>query len=150
MRDRNHTFNVNCALESETFHPSPGDCWSHSAFTLKIMSNVIIQYLLFQERESSPPTKYEPEKKDTKPEKPKFRKPLPPPMDFNQLLKLAEQKKSEPIEIGKKKETVTEMEPGAERPMTKKQKREYEEEMARRQRRQERLDAEKGGAKKGM
>lgn len=72
-------------------------------------------------------------------------------MDFNQLLKLAEQKKSEPIDIGKRKEVVAEMEPGAERPMTKKQKREYEEEMARRQRRQERLDAEKGGGgvKKG-
>lgn len=62
-------------------------------------------------------------------------------MDFNQLLKLAEQKKSEPIEAAKK--VVPEQE--AERPMTKKQKREYEEEMARRQRRQERLEAEKGG-----
>uniref|UniRef100_A0A2A4JDT7 Protein SPT2 homolog n=1 Tax=Heliothis virescens TaxID=7102 RepID=A0A2A4JDT7_HELVI len=100
------------------------------------------------ERESSPPTPYEPEKKDSKPDKPKFRKPAPPPMDFNQLLKLAEQKKSQPIEIGKKKEVVTEMESGAERLMTKKQKREYEEEMARRQRRQERLDAEKSGGRK--
>lgn len=69
-------------------------------------------------------------------------------MDFNQLLKLAEQKKSEPIEIGKKKEIVTEAEPGAERPMTKKQKREYEEEMARRQRRQERMEAEKAGGRR--
>nr|XP_021188886.2 protein SPT2 homolog [Helicoverpa armigera] len=102
------------------------------------------------ERESSPPTRYEPEKdkKESKPDKPKFRKPAPPPMDFNQLLKLAEQKKSEPIEIGKKKEVVTEMESGTERLMTKKQKREYEEEMARRQRRQERLEAEKSGARK--
>ncbi|KAJ8725272.1 hypothetical protein PYW07_016230 [Mythimna separata] len=100
------------------------------------------------ERESSPPTKYEPEKKEVKPEKPKFRKPAPPPMDFNQLLKLAEQKKSQPIEIGKKKEAISEAEPGAERPMTKKQRREYEEEMARRQRRLERLEGEKGGGKK--
>lgn len=101
------------------------------------------------ERDLSPPTKYEPEKKETKPEKPKFRKPLPPPMDFNQLLKLAEQKKSEPIEIGKKKEVVAESEAGPERLMTKKQKRDYEEEMARRQRRLERLEAERNGGKKG-
>lgn len=100
------------------------------------------------ERDLSPPTKYEPEKKETKPEKPKFRKPLPPPMDFNQLLKLAEQKKSEPIEIGKKKEVVAESEAGPERLMTKKQKRDYEEEMARRQRRLERLEAERNGGKK--
>lgn len=64
-------------------------------------------------------------------------------MDFNQLLKLAEQKKSEPIEVGAKKAVSDGPEP--ERPMTKKQKREYEEEMARRQRRLERLEAEKGG-----
>ncbi|CAH0628591.1 unnamed protein product [Chrysodeixis includens] len=100
------------------------------------------------ERDSSPPTRYEPEKKESKPDKPKFRKPAPPPMDFNQLLKLAEQKKSEPIEIGKKKEVVAETESGPERLMTKKQKREYEEEMARRQRRQERIDAQKAGGKK--
>lgn len=94
---------------------------------------------------SSPPQKYEPEKKkDEKPEKPKFRKPAPPPMDFNQLLKLAEQKKSEPLEVVVKK-VVSEAEP--ERPMTKKQRREYEEEMARRQRRQERMEAEKSGRK---
>ncbi|XP_028161829.1 protein SPT2 homolog [Ostrinia furnacalis] len=97
------------------------------------------------EKEDSP-TRYEPEKEkkkeESKSDKPKFRKPAPPPMDFNQLLKLAEQKKSEPIEVGAKK-VVSESEP--ERPMTKRQRREYEEEMARRQRRQERLDAEKGG-----
>lgn len=66
-------------------------------------------------------------------------------MDFNQLLKLAEQKKSEPIDVGAKKAAA---EPEPERLMTKKQKREYEEELARRQRRQERLDAEKTGGKK--
>ncbi|XP_047545938.1 protein SPT2 homolog [Vanessa atalanta] len=94
----------------------------------------------------SPPQKYEPEKKkDEKPEKPKIRKPAPPPLDFNQLLKLAEQKKSVPIEVATKK-LVTEPEP--DRLMTKKQKREYEEEMARRQRRQERIDAEKAGGRK--
>ncbi|XP_041973033.1 protein SPT2 homolog isoform X2 [Aricia agestis] len=98
------------------------------------------------DRESSPPEKYEPEKKkDDKPDKPKFRKPAPPPMDFNQLLKLAEQKKSEPIEIAAKKAAA---EPEPERPMTKKQKREYEEEKARRQRQLERLEAEKGGIRK--
>ncbi|XP_052737921.1 protein SPT2 homolog isoform X2 [Bicyclus anynana] len=98
-----------------------------------------------KERESSPPQKYEPErKKDEKAEKPKFRKPAPPPMDFNQLLKLAEQKKSEPLEVAIKK-AIPESE--SVRPMTKKQKREYEEEMARRQRRQERMEAEKSGRK---
>lgn len=71
---------------------------------------------------------------------------MPPPMDFNQLLKLAEQKKSEPLEVAQKKAAA---ETESERLMTKKQKREYEEEMARRQRRQERIDAEKNGGKKG-
>lgn len=66
-------------------------------------------------------------------------------MDFNQLLKLAEQKKSEPIELATKKVAS---EPEPERPMTKKQKREYEEEMARRQRKQMRLEAEKSGGRK--
>lgn len=101
------------------------------------------------ERDQSPPSKYEPEKEkkreDAKPDKPKIRKPLPPPMDFNQLLKLAEQKKGDPLEVVQKKSAV---ETEKERLMTKKQKREYEEEMARRQRRQERLDAEKNGKKK--
>lgn len=87
--------------------------------------------------------KYEPEKK--KDEKPKIRRPMPPPMDFNQLLKLAEQKKAEPIEVAPKKQVTESAEP--ERLMTKKQKKEYEEEMARRQRRQERIEAEKEGRK---
>ncbi|CAH4036102.1 protein SPT2 homolog [Pieris brassicae] len=98
--------------------------------------------------ESSPPQKYEPERekeKDKKSDKPKIRRPAPPPMDFNQLLKLAEQKKSEPIDISAPKKTVVEPEP--DRLMTKKQKREYEEEMARRQRRQERIEAAKAGQK---
>lgn len=100
------------------------------------------------ERESSPPTKYEPEKKkeDSKPEKPKIRKQAPPPIDFNQLLKLAEQKKSEPIEVAAKKQSI---EQETDRLMTKKQKKEYEEELARRQRRQERLEAEKAASRKG-
>ncbi|KAI5645136.1 SPT2 chromatin protein domain-containing protein [Phthorimaea operculella] len=102
-----------------------------------------------RDRDGSPPSKYEPEKekkKDEKPEKPKIRKPMPPPMDFNQLLKLAEQKKSEPIVVGDKKPKV-ESSSEPERLMTKRQRREYEEEMARRQRRLERLEAEKSGKK---
>lgn len=100
------------------------------------------------ERESSPPQKYEPEKKkDEKPEKPKFRKPMPPPMDFNQLLKLAEEKKSAPVEVAPKP-VVTKPTEGPDRPMTKKQRREYEEEMARRQRRLERMEAEKNGKRR--
>ncbi|CAH0396987.1 unnamed protein product [Chilo suppressalis] len=97
------------------------------------------------DRDESPPTKYEPEKEKKKDDKPKIRKAAPPPMDFNQLLKLAEQKKSEPLDVLAKK-TAAEQE--TERLMTKKQKREYEEEMARRQRRQERLEAEKGNGRK--
>ncbi|KAG6453566.1 hypothetical protein O3G_MSEX008213 [Manduca sexta] len=100
------------------------------------------------EKEQSPPTRYEPEKEkrreDSKSDKPKPRRPAPPPMDFNQLLKLAEQKKSEPLEAVQKKAL---QESETERLMTKKQKREYEEEMARRQRRQERIDAEAKGGK---
>lgn len=104
-------------------------------------------FIKVADRESSPPSKYEPEKKkEEKPEKPKIRKPVPPPMDFNQLLKLAEQKKSEPVGIGSVKKATSEPEP--EKLMTKKQRREYEEEMARRQRRQERMDAEKAGGRK--
>lgn len=66
-------------------------------------------------------------------------------MDFNQLLKLAEQKKTEPVEVAQKKLVAESSVP--ERLMTKKQKREYEEEMVRRQRRQERIDADKAGRK---
>jgi len=104
---------------------------------------------MFLEGGSSPPSKYEPDnekKEPSKLDKPKIRKPMPPPMDFNQLLKLAEQKKSEPLEVTQKKAVV---ESDTDRLMTKKQKREYEEEMARRQRRQERLEAEKNSGKKG-
>lgn len=71
---------------------------------------------------------------------------MPPPMDFNQLLKLAEKKKTEPVEVAVKKQVA---EPEPDRLMTKRQKREYEEEMARRQRRQERIEAEKTDHKKG-
>lgn len=101
---------------------------------------------MIADRELSPPQRYEPEpKRDEKSDRPKIKKPAPPPMDFNQLLKLAEQKKSEPIELATKKVAS---EPEPERPMTKKQKREYEEEMARRQRKQMRLEAEKSGGRK--
>lgn len=96
---------------------------------------------LVEEKDPSPPPQ---EKK--KDEKPKIRRPAPPPMDFNQLLKLAEQKKAEPV-LGVAPIPKKSTEPEPERLMTKKQKREYEEEMARRMRRQERLDAEKSGRK---
>lgn len=67
---------------------------------------------------------------------------MPPPMDFNQLLKLAEQKKSEPIDTAVPKKIVSEGE--LERPMTKKQRKEYEEEMARKMRRQQEMEHKKG------
>ncbi|XP_046666097.1 protein SPT2 homolog [Homalodisca vitripennis] len=65
---------------------------------------------------------------EPKPKKPK--KMAPPPMDFNSLLKLAEQKQFEPIQIEKKVKEDEE-----ERPMTKKQKLEYERERESRERR---------------
>lgn len=103
---------------------------------------------MLSDKELSPPPKYEPERrKDEKSEKPKIRKPAPPPMDFNQLLKLAEKKKSEPIDVVAKK---LQAEPEPDRLMTKKQKKDYEDELARRQRRQERIDAEKGLSRKGI
>ncbi|GBP07082.1 Protein SPT2 homolog [Eumeta japonica] len=90
------------------------------------------------DREASPVSPLEADKEvEEKCVKPKIKKIAPPPMDFNQLLKLAEQKKSEPLEVAIKKPVV---ETETERPMTKKQKREYEEEMARRMRRQQRLE----------
>lgn len=105
---------------------------------------------MFSGRDESPPSKYDPEKErrdeKLKSDKPKIRKPMPPPIDFNQLLKLAEQKKSEPLEAEKKK--AEDKPKDGERLMTKRQKQEYEEEVARRQRRQERLDAEKSGGRK--
>uniref|UniRef100_A0A6B2EH94 Protein SPT2 homolog n=1 Tax=Phlebotomus kandelakii TaxID=1109342 RepID=A0A6B2EH94_9DIPT len=61
-----------------------------------------------------------------KEEKPKVKKPPPPPVDFHSLLKLAEKKQFEPIEIVqevKKKEKP-------ERPMTQKEKLEHEERQA--------------------
>lgn len=83
---------------------------------------------------SPPPSRPEAEKK--KEDKPKLRKPMPPPMDFNQLLKLAEQKKMEPVEpLAVAKKVIAESEPA--RPMTKRQRKEYEEELARKMRRQQ-------------
>ncbi|GAB0091401.1 hypothetical protein DMENIID0001_062420 [Sergentomyia squamirostris] len=61
-----------------------------------------------------------------KDEKPKMKKPPPPPVDFASLLKLAEKKQHEPIEIVqevKKKEDTK-------RPMTQKEKEEFEREQA--------------------
>lgn len=95
---------------------------------------------------------YEPEKEsytareeeEKKEERPKVRKPLPPPLDFNQLLKIAAEKKSQPLVIPVKK---SEKEPEPERLMTKKQKREYEEEQARREARQRRLQEKESGSK---
>ncbi|XP_054261780.1 protein SPT2 homolog [Macrosteles quadrilineatus] len=73
-------------------------------------------------RESSPV-------EEKKPKKPK--KMAPPPIDFSSLLKLAEQKQFEPIKIEKKMEDE-------ERPMTKKQRLEYERELESRRRKEER------------
>lgn len=73
-------------------------------------------------------TKYEkyPGPSDEKPKpKPKPKRPPPPAMDFNQLLKLAEQKQFEPIEV-----TVPVVKKGPERLMTTKEKLEYEEHRA--------------------
>lgn len=73
-------------------------------------------------------TKYEkypgPSDEKSKP-KPKPKRPPPPIMDFNQLLKLAEQKQFEPIEV-----TVPVVKKGPERLMTTKEKLEYEERRA--------------------
>lgn len=115
---------------------------------IKIYSLGLLFSLLrkFSEKDPSPEPEKEKKKEDSKPDKPKFRKPLPPPMDFNQLLKLAEQKKGDPLQAVQKKVTT---EAENERPMTKKQKKDYEEEMARRQRRQERMEAERNGGRKG-
>lgn len=63
---------------------------------------------------------------DEKPKvKPKPKRPPPPIMDFNQLLKLAEQKQFEPIEV-----TVPVVKKGPERLMTTKEKIEFEERRA--------------------
>lgn len=70
----------------------------------------------------------EPERK----EKPKPR-PAPPPLNFNDLLKIAEKKQFEPIRIEPK---IVEKE---ERPMTKKQKREFEKELAWKERKEKGL-----------
>ena len=69
-----------------------------------------------------PQREKEPEKKKEVPKKPK-RPPGPPPMDFASLLKIAEEKQHQPIEVqtaAKKKEEF-------ERPMTKKERMELEE-----------------------
>lgn len=68
------------------------------------------------------------EKSSTKP-KPKAA--APPPINFSELLKLAEKKQFEPIKIEPKKEVKEE-----ERPMTKRQKRELEKEKAWRERKE--------------
>lgn len=81
---------------------------------------------------------------DEKPQekfKPKPRS-APPPMNFQELLKIAEKKQFEPIKIEPKKKTEDE-----EHPMTKKQKREYEKEKAWRENREQRRLAEERGEK---
>uniref|UniRef100_A0A6M2DCG7 Protein SPT2 homolog n=1 Tax=Xenopsylla cheopis TaxID=163159 RepID=A0A6M2DCG7_XENCH len=89
----------------------------------------------------------EPEKVEEKLKpKPKPKRPMPPPLDYTQLLKLAEQKKDEPIKIEPK---VEKKEP--ERLMTSKERKEYEEMQERmrnrKQRDMERLQAMKNRAK---
>lgn len=75
----------------------------------------------------------EPEKKlEVVKPKPK-RPPMPPPLDYTQLLKIAEQKKDEPIKIEPK---IEKKEP--ERLMTSKERREFEEMQARKQGRKQR------------
>lgn len=68
---------------------------------------------------------YKEEKKEEKPNKPKFK--APPPMNFNDLLKIAEKKQFEPIVIEKKEKED-------ERLLTKKQKLEIERERERQDR----------------
>lgn len=67
------------------------------------------------------------------PPKPKVKKMAPPPMDFRDLLKLAEKKQFEPIKIEPKKKPEEE----DARPMTKKQKAEYMKELEWRRRKEE-------------
>ncbi|XP_012287262.1 protein SPT2 homolog isoform X2 [Orussus abietinus] len=75
---------------------------------------------------------------ETEEEKPKPRKraPLPPPMDFVELLKLAEKKQHEPIVLEAKPKPKPKVE-APERLMTKKQKREYQREKESRERKRE-------------
>lgn len=75
----------------------------------------------------------------------KVKKMAPPPMDFSSLLKLAEQKQFEPVKIEKK---VTEDEDG--RPMTKKQRMEFERERERKERQMERRMEEERSKKNGQ
>lgn len=65
---------------------------------------------------------------------PKPRKMAPPPMDFNELLKIAQKKQFEPVSKVEPKVIVEE----PERPMTKKQREEYLKEMEYRKRKEER------------
>ena len=62
----------------------------------------------------------------------------PPPVDFQTLLKMANEKKGQPVKIEKPKKEVKEAEFGG-RPMTKKEKEEYMREHASRLRREGKL-----------
>uniref|UniRef100_A0A8D8M8A1 Protein SPT2 homolog n=1 Tax=Cacopsylla melanoneura TaxID=428564 RepID=A0A8D8M8A1_9HEMI len=83
------------------------------------------------------------------------RKPMPPPMDFSELMKLAEKKQHEPVKVEKKdaekEKKPTRSEP--ERLMTKKERREYAEHVERRRRLKEKereaeaRENDKGGGK---
>lgn len=75
----------------------------------------------------------------------KVKKMAPPPLDFSSLLKLAEQKQFEPVKIEKK---VSEDEDG--RPMTKKQRMEFERERERKERQMERRMEEERSKKSGQ
>lgn len=79
---------------------------------------------------------------EPKPKKPK--KMAPPPLDFSSLLKLAEKKQFEPIQIERKVQS----EDDDRRPMTKRQKLEYERERELRERKIERENAIKIPTKK--
>lgn len=75
----------------------------------------------------------------------KVKKMAPPPLDFSSLLKLAEQKQFEPVKIEKK---ISEEEDG--RPMTKKQRMEFERERERKERQMERRMEEERSKKSGQ
>ncbi|XP_031833194.1 protein SPT2 homolog [Nomia melanderi] len=85
------------------------------------------------------------EDKKEKDEKPKIKKrPMPPPMDFNELLKIAEKKQHEPI--------VIEAKPKVEEPerlMTKKQMKEYAKEKEWRERKEQRSKVGNSNSKEG-
>lgn len=105
------------------------------------------------DKESNTETEIKPERerpsiseKESKDERPKpKRRPLPPPMDFMQLLQIAEKKQHEPVVIDVKPKPVKIEEP--ERLMTKKQMREHLKEKEWRERKEQRDRANDGSSK---